>query len=79
MSTFTNSGKAPMEYSLERVITHICNDANADQYEQAFCRNLLKNMKSHLNDKYVAYRKVHNLSISAHAAAVFLSSFVAVD
>lgn len=59
VSFFTGSGKAPMEYSLEKVIAHICNDVHADQSLQVFCRILLKNMKSHLNDKYVAYRKVH--------------------
>ncbi|KAG0624404.1 hypothetical protein M758_3G245200 [Ceratodon purpureus] len=57
VSSFTGSGKAPMEYSLEKVITHICNDMHSDQPLQIFCRILLKNMKNHLNDKYVAYRK----------------------
>nr|XP_024389357.1 uncharacterized protein LOC112288888 isoform X3 [Physcomitrium patens] len=57
VSSFTGSGKAPMEYSLEKVISHICSDVHADQPLQVFCRSLLKNMKSHLNDKYVAYRK----------------------
>ncbi|XP_024381473.1 histone-lysine N-methyltransferase ATXR3 isoform X3 [Physcomitrium patens] len=57
VSSFTGSGKAPMEYSLEKVIAHICGDAHADQPLQVFCRSLLKNMQRHLNDKYVAYRK----------------------
>lgn len=59
VSSFTGSGKAPMEYPLEKVITHICNDMNTDQSLLVFCRSLLKNMKNHLNDKYVAYRKVN--------------------
>lgn len=63
VSSFTGSGKAPMEYSLEKVIAHICGDAHADQPLQVFCRSLLKNMQRHLNDKYVAYRKVHYLTI----------------
>lgn len=72
VSSFTGSGKAPMEYSLEKVISHICSDVHADQPLQVFCRSLLKNMKSHLNDKYVAYRKVYGLTIWPHAATILL-------
>lgn len=72
VSSFTGSGKAPMEYPLEKVITHICSDTNTDQSLQIFCRSLLKNMKSHLNDKYVAYRKVHGLTVKPHVSAASL-------
>lgn len=47
-----------MEYSLEKVISHIISDAHGDQALEGFCATLLRNMKTRMSDKYVAYRKV---------------------
>jgi hypothetical protein len=59
VSEFTGSGRAPMEYPLEKVVAQILKDSHGNQALQSFCSGLLKNMQSRRpSDKYVAYRKV---------------------
>ncbi|CAM6037532.1 unnamed protein product [Sphagnum compactum] len=57
VSEFTGSGRAPMEYPLEKVVAQILKDSHGNQALQSFCSGLLKNMQSRPSDKYVAYRK----------------------
>ncbi|CAM6011530.1 unnamed protein product [Sphagnum balticum] len=58
VSEFTGSGRAPMEYPLEKVVAQILKDSHGNQPLQSFCSGLLKNMQSRRpSDKYVAYRK----------------------
>ncbi|CAK9199570.1 unnamed protein product [Sphagnum troendelagicum] len=58
VSEFTGSGRAPMEYPLEKVVAQILKDSHGNQALQSFCSGLLKNMQSRRpSDKYVAYRK----------------------
>jgi len=70
VSGFTGSGKAPMEYALEKVISHIISDAHGDQALQVFCSTLLRNMKTRLSDKYVAYRKVRPQATLVYAVSI---------
>ncbi|CAM6122763.1 unnamed protein product [Calypogeia fissa] len=58
-SKFTGSGKAPMEYNLERVVERIITEACADNNWELrdFSEQLLTSMRLNQKDKFVAYRK----------------------
>ncbi|BBN01324.1 [histone H3]-lysine4 N-trimethyltransferase ATXR3 [Marchantia polymorpha subsp. ruderalis] len=58
-SKYTGTGKAPMEYPLERVVQRIASEAEIckDWALYDFADQLLVNMKARQRDKFVAYRK----------------------
>lgn len=62
-SKYTGTGKAPMEYPLERVVQRIASEAEIckDWALYDFADQLLVNMKARQRDKFVAYRKVSSI------------------
>jgi hypothetical protein len=58
---FTGSIKAPTKYSLELVVNRAadeCKDFTKRTFILALAKNMRGRRESHMNDNYVAYRKV---------------------